>query len=110
MFNEVSFYTGIGQKVKDARERCGLTQEELASQISLSRTSITNIEKGRQKIMLHTLIEIAIALSVTADSLLPEIDLNQKNNLDERLKLLPLNKRRWVKKTLEIKRDTRNKL
>jgi transcriptional regulator with XRE-family HTH domain len=110
MFDEKSFYVGVGQNVKDAREKRGFTQEELASQISLSRTSITNIEKGRQKFMLHTLAEIAIALSVPADSLLPEIDVNLKSSLDERLKTLSPDKRRWVKNTLETTGKTRNKL
>jgi hypothetical protein len=33
----------------------GLTQDTLAARVALSRTSVTNIEDGRQKMMLQTL-------------------------------------------------------
>jgi transcriptional regulator with XRE-family HTH domain len=48
-----------------------MTQEELAGLVSLTRTSITNVEKGRQKLLLHTLSDIAEALEVDLASLLP---------------------------------------
>jgi len=48
-----------------------LTQEELAHRVHLKRTSITNIEKGRQKILVHTLFEIAAALDVPTADLIP---------------------------------------
>lgn len=64
-------YTRIGQQIRDLRNLRGITQDTLASQISVSRTSITNIEKGRQRLQLHTLYEIALVLDVELDELLP---------------------------------------
>ena len=48
-----------------------MTQERLGRLVGLSRTSITNIEKGRQHISLHQLFAIAEALRVRPDMLLP---------------------------------------
>jgi DNA-binding XRE family transcriptional regulator len=48
-----------------------LTQEELAHRVHLKRTSITNIEKGRQKLLVHTLFDIAAALDVPIADLIP---------------------------------------
>lgn len=70
--NRKSIYLQFGRQVREIREKAGLTQEELAVAISMTRTSITNIEKGRQKILLHTLYDIAMALNVDIRDLLPE--------------------------------------
>jgi transcriptional regulator with XRE-family HTH domain len=101
MLDQKAFYAEVGQKVKQARERRGLTQEELSSQVSLTRTSITNIEQGRQKFMLHTLIQMAAALAVAPSSLLPEAIPPPADDLEVELKDLPANKRQWIKKTIE---------
>lgn len=71
-----AFYQELGRNIKRARTSAGSlapTQEDLAKKIGLTRTSITNIEKGRQRIMLHTLFEISIALGVALSALVPEI-------------------------------------
>jgi hypothetical protein len=39
----------------------------------MSRTSVTNIERGRQKMLLHTLWDIAGAVGVEASELLPKV-------------------------------------
>lgn len=67
-----SFYVEIGRRVRLARERLGLTQDSLASQVMLSRTSVTNIEKGRQKVLAHTICSLANALNVLPAELLPD--------------------------------------
>ena len=48
-----------------------MTQEKLGRLVGLSRTSITNIEKGRQHVSLHQLFAIAEALRVRPEALLP---------------------------------------
>jgi transcriptional regulator with XRE-family HTH domain len=70
--DQVTFYAEVGRRVRLARERAGLTQDALAGRVSLSRTSVTNIEKGRQKVLLHTLCSLADALGVAPEVLLPE--------------------------------------
>jgi len=65
-------YADIGKRIAAARLASGMTQEELGKAISLSRTSITNIEGGRQKILVHTLFHIATVLHVDVRELLSQ--------------------------------------
>jgi transcriptional regulator with XRE-family HTH domain len=61
----------MGKLICIERERAKLTQDELAQRVGLTRTSISNIEGGRQKIQVHTLYAIAEALHAPVDTLLP---------------------------------------
>lgn len=54
------------------RQIAGLSQEALAKRVGMSRTSVTNIEKGRQQIPLHMLYAFADALGVEPAALLPD--------------------------------------
>lgn len=73
------FYKEFGKKLKDFRGKAHLTQSELAERVGLSRTSVTNIEVGRQKIPLHLLYTLAASLGVEPAQLLP-----RKENLSVR--------------------------
>lgn len=64
-------YAEIGKRIFEARNG-KMTQEQLADKISLKRTSITNIEKGKQQLLVHTLIDIAQKLEVEVNSLIPK--------------------------------------
>ncbi|MVT07753.1 helix-turn-helix domain-containing protein [Chitinophaga tropicalis] len=68
---EQDFYLQIGNNISAARKAAGLSQEILGDQLSLSRASIVNIEKGRHRLMIHVLVEIAQALKVDLSTLLP---------------------------------------
>lgn len=68
---QAEIYTRVGREILQHRLNAGLSQAELASSIGLTRTSISNIEKGRQKMLLHTLVMIAESLRVPTASLLP---------------------------------------
>ena len=70
---EHTIYASIGSAIAEIRSRQRLTQEELANSIQMSRTSITNLEKGRQRIPVHTLFAIAQALKTPLSELLPEV-------------------------------------
>jgi transcriptional regulator with XRE-family HTH domain len=70
------FYAEFGAKLKLAREKAGLTQKELAERVKLPRTSVTNIEHGRQRIALHQLVQLASALGTEPMELLPDEELN----------------------------------
>lgn len=50
-----------------------MSQAHLAGQVGLLRTSITNIEAGRQKAPLHVLYALCDALDVEVTDLLPAI-------------------------------------
>jgi transcriptional regulator with XRE-family HTH domain len=40
----------IGQRLRDARETLGITQEDAAAALSIPRTSVTAIEKGARNV------------------------------------------------------------
>jgi transcriptional regulator with XRE-family HTH domain len=67
---QVRLYSAVGLQIREIRIEKGITQEALARRVKLTRTSLTNIEKGRQKLLLHTLMDIASALDVPAAELL----------------------------------------
>jgi transcriptional regulator with XRE-family HTH domain len=71
MDNRDAFYRQVGMRIRDKRRERGLSQEGLAAAVGLKRPSISNIEKGRQNILLHTFHEIAESLDVQAADLLP---------------------------------------
>jgi transcriptional regulator with XRE-family HTH domain len=64
-------YQLFGDRVRVLREEKNVTQEELGRRVDLSRTSITNIEKGRQRVLLHQMVEIASALDAKPQDLMP---------------------------------------
>lgn len=92
-----TFYKEIGKRIFKAREAKGFTQQQLADKISLKRTSVTNIEKGKQKILIHTLAIIASKLDVDIESLIPKIELIQNEELTEKY---PQKSISWVESAL----------
>src|SRR5882724_5880741 len=66
------FYKKVGDLIRARRKERGLSQEGLAKAIGLKRPSLSNIEKGRQNILLHTFCDIVETLDAKASELLPE--------------------------------------
>ena len=65
-------YEEFGRGLRSVRKSANLTQEALAERVGLSRTSITNIERGRQHVSLHMLFSLAAAVGVEPAELLPQ--------------------------------------
>ena len=65
-------YKAIGQRIKIARIKKGITQEAVADLIDITPAHMSNVETGKTKVSLPTLIEIANALSVSVDTLLSD--------------------------------------
>ena len=63
----------IGSRIKAAREKKKITQEELAELLGMSTTHISVIERGVKPPKLETFIRIANVLGVSADYLLMDI-------------------------------------
>ena len=63
----------VGQRIKEAREAKGFTQEDLAAVVNLSPTHVSVIERGLKVAKLDTFVAIANALDVSADSLLIDV-------------------------------------
>jgi transcriptional regulator with XRE-family HTH domain len=84
------FYAAVGRCIAAARQS-QMTQEALAKKVSLTRTSIINIEKGRQQVLLHNLVDIARALQVSPAELIPHED-----NIEVLLRDKPKKGRDWI--------------
>jgi transcriptional regulator with XRE-family HTH domain len=66
-----ALYLEFGARVKASRLDLGLRQEAVAEHLSLSRTSVSNIEAGRQRLLLHQAVALAELFSVRLDDLVP---------------------------------------
>jgi transcriptional regulator with XRE-family HTH domain len=69
-----AFYASVGRRIQDLRRTRGFTQEHLGSLISpaVTRASIANIEAGKQGILIHTFVQLALGLGVAPQDLFPE--------------------------------------
>jgi len=102
MEDQRTFYEEVGRRIREARKRRKpmMTQETLGKRVSLTRTSITNLEKGRQKLLLHTLADIAATLQVQPASLLPLSHSEFDPELEDALKNRSAAEKEWIKNTL----------
>jgi len=91
---EKNYYQLLGETISILRSSKNVNQEDLASFLNISRPSIGNIEKGRQKPSVYLIQLIADYFGVEFDSLLPEIpkqadrmrivgDLDKSNSINE---------------------------
>ena len=55
----------VGKRVKELRNKLGISQEELADLVELDRTYITSVECGRRNISIVNIEKLATALKVT---------------------------------------------
>lgn len=69
--NENFLYQQIGKRIRELRDNAKLTQGQLADAVGVLRTSITNIEAGRQKAPLHVLYGVCNVLNVEVAEILP---------------------------------------
>jgi transcriptional regulator with XRE-family HTH domain len=68
---QTEFYRQLGANIRRCRERRKLSQETVARMVGLTRTSLTNIESGRQHPPLHTFCELTEQLGVDYAELIP---------------------------------------
>lgn len=61
----------VGAAIRAARERRGLTQEQLAELVSVTAPSIASYEKGATSVNSFQLVRIAAALKTSARTFLP---------------------------------------
>jgi transcriptional regulator with XRE-family HTH domain len=55
-------HQALGARIRLIREAIGMTQDELAKRIGVERTSVTNVEAGRQRVLLDGVEDYARAL------------------------------------------------
>ena len=76
-------YCIIGSRLKQARIKAGLTQQELAEQTNLSVAFISRIERGSSHINLKRLNQLCGLLDVTEGYLLNGASSSSQNYLDK---------------------------
>lgn len=90
------FYEALGTKIRQARIERNFSQGEMARVVGLSRTSITNIERGRQPVQAHVLVQIAETLNVNLSTLLTIERSQSDKDTKEDLKKFEPSIREWV--------------
>jgi transcriptional regulator with XRE-family HTH domain len=67
------FYAGLGTNIQAARERLKMTQAQLGSYLipPTTRASVANIERGKQRVLVHTLVQLSKVLKIKVEALLP---------------------------------------
>lgn len=60
----------LGARIEHIRTTLGMTQEELAKRVGLTRASIANIETGRQRFLLQVVEKFAQSLGTTPKHLM----------------------------------------
>ena len=66
-------YSAIGQNARSAREQIGLSQDQLASLVGISRTSMAQFEAGHQHLPLETIYQVAQSLGADIYAILPSL-------------------------------------
>lgn len=95
------FYLDFGRRVRAAREASALTQQGLADALGLTRSSVANIEAGRQRVLLHVPAAIAAATGAALADLNPgEADVTPPASLSRDLRLLSEDNREAVEHLL----------
>jgi transcriptional regulator with XRE-family HTH domain len=90
------FYRELGERLRRARQSARLTQGKLADAVQLSRSSIANIERGRQPIYIHALVRIAKRLQIPISNLIPPTTKELDENETEAVMRLPDDQRRFL--------------
>jgi transcriptional regulator with XRE-family HTH domain len=72
----------IAQRIKEARERQGLRQEDLAKKTGIARPNFVRIEQGRHIPTLTTLKKIADALGLDINSLMAQPAVTEEDRLE----------------------------
>ena len=68
-----AFYEILGSNIQGARDRLKMTQTQLGLALMppSTRASIANIENGKQRVLVHTLVQLARALETKVEKLIP---------------------------------------
>jgi transcriptional regulator with XRE-family HTH domain len=63
--------TRFGDKLREVRERKGVSQERLAEMAGLHRTYVSSVERGKRNISIENIEKLAKALQVRMGDLMP---------------------------------------
>ncbi|MEI6309985.1 MAG: helix-turn-helix transcriptional regulator, partial [bacterium] len=57
--------TTLGRRLKELRERAGLSQSQLAAQVGVSRSALSQTENAARRVCSEELVKLAQALNST---------------------------------------------
>jgi transcriptional regulator with XRE-family HTH domain len=63
----------FGRRLKAAREARDVKQQDLSDALQLSRTTVSNLERGTQRVFLDQVYDCAIILGADLNDLLPDV-------------------------------------
>ena len=72
-------YVILGQRIRHLRQIACLTQNDLAGRMGLTRTSIVNIESGRQRVMLHDICAFSKIFKLPAERFIASLFTQEKS-------------------------------
>lgn len=65
--------TSIGERIKQLRERSGLSQEELGNRMGVTKSYISKLENGKKKLNKYDrILQVANALNVHISEIIPD--------------------------------------
>lgn len=105
----------IGKRIKQCRERLGLTQEEFAAKTGFSVNYISTLERGASFPRCEKLITLLNALGASADEIFCDVVyhscMNKANNISMAIASLPPEGQQRVLNILEfvISQEEKNK-
>ncbi len=70
----MSSSVAFGRVVRTARQKLGISQEELADRCELHRNAIGLIERGERSLSLDTILAIADGLGISASRLVSSVE------------------------------------
>lgn len=70
--SEEIFYKKLGTLIQRKRNVAGMNQEQLSLKLGIKRTSLTNIESGKQTIPAHLLYKLSNIFQSPIEELFPE--------------------------------------
>lgn len=102
MIRAEKFYEVLGKSIRSRREALKMTQGDLGDRLGLSRTSVTNIECGRQRLLIDQFCKLVEILGCSHDELLAHAanQTGEKPAVGRKLAKMPT-VARFVEKTLQ---------
>lgn len=65
-------FVRFGQRLREVREKVGISQEKLAELAGLHRTYVSSVERGKRNISIQNIERLAEALGTTMAQLMPD--------------------------------------
>jgi len=95
------FYETVGRRLRDARRAEKFSQARLAHSVGISRSSLANIEAGRQPVYLHVLVRIAEQLGKPAVDLMPSATPSDNPQTEPQFGRLSSPKQHWIIRVMQ---------